>query len=125
MNALRIFYLALGWLSVGLGIIGIILPILPTTPFLLVAVWAFSRSSPELAEKLRNHPKAGPFIRAWQDHGAIPLVGKVLAVTMMTVMGIYLAGFSVLPGWAALATCIGMIAVGIYIITRPSMPPNA
>ena len=125
MNALRIFYLALGWLSVGLGIIGIILPILPTTPFLLVAVWAFSRSSPELAEKLRNHAKAGPFIRAWQDHGAIPLVGKVLAVTMMTVMGIYLAGFSVLPGWAALATCIGMIAVGIYIITRPSMPPNA
>ena len=122
MTALRLFYLGLGWLSVGLGIIGIILPILPTTPFLLVAVWAFSRSSPELAEKLRNHPRAGPYIRAWQDHGAIPLVGKVLAVSMMTVMGIYLAGFSVLPGWAALAACLGMIAIGVYIITRPGMP---
>jgi uncharacterized protein len=124
MTAIRIFYLGLGWLSVGLGIIGIILPILPTTPFLLVAVWAFSRSSPELAEKLRNHPKAGPYIRAWQDHGAIPVVGKVLAVTMMTVMGIYLAGFSVLPGWAALVACVGMFAVGIYIVTRPNMPPS-
>jgi uncharacterized protein len=124
MTALRVFYLALGWLSVGLGIIGIILPILPTTPFLLVAVWAFSRSSPELAEKLRNHPKAGPYIRAWQDHGAIPLVGKVLAVTMMTVMGVYLAGFSILPGWAALLACLAMVAIAIYIITRPSMPPG-
>jgi uncharacterized protein len=124
MTAIRIFYLGLGWLSVGLGIIGIILPILPTTPFLLVAVWAFSRSSPELAEKLRNHPKAGPYIRAWQDHGAIPVVGKILAVTMMTVMGIYLAGFSVLPGWAALVACLVMIAVGIYIVTRPSVPPG-
>jgi uncharacterized protein len=124
MTAIRIFYLGLGWLSVGLGIIGIILPILPTTPFLLVAVWAFSRSSPELAEKLRNHPKAGPYIRAWQDHGAIPVVGKILAVTMMTVMGIYLAGFSVLPGWAALVACLVMMAVGIYIVTRPSVPPG-
>jgi uncharacterized protein len=124
MTAIRVFYLGLGWLSVGLGIIGIILPILPTTPFLLVAVWAFSRSSPELAEKLRNHPKAGPYIRAWQDHGAIPVVGKILAVTMMTVMGIYLAGFSVLPGWAALVACLVMIAVGIYIVTRPSVPPG-
>jgi uncharacterized protein len=124
MTAVRIFYLGLGWLSVGLGIVGVILPILPTTPFLLVAVWAFSRSSPELAEKLRNHPKAGPYIRAWQDHGAIPVVGKVLAVTMMTVMGIYLAGFSVLPSWVALVACVGMFAVGIYIVTRPSMPPR-
>lgn len=122
MNALRLFFLGFGWLSVGLGIIGIILPILPTTPFLLVAVWAFSRSSPELAEKLRNHPRAGPYIRAWQDHGAIPVLGKVLAVSMMSVMGIYLAGFSVLPGWAAVSACLGLIAIGVYIVTRPGMP---
>lgn len=122
MTALRLFYLGFGWLSVGLGIIGIILPILPTTPFLLVAMWAFSRSSPELAEKLRNHPSAGPYIRAWQDHGAIPVLGKVLAVSMMSVMGIYLAGFSVLPGWAAVPACLGLIAIGVYIITRPGMP---
>jgi uncharacterized protein len=123
MTALRLFYLALGWLSVGLGIVGIILPILPTTPFLLVAVWAFSRSSPALAEKLRNHPKAGPYIRAWQDHGVIPVVGKVLSTVMMTAMGIYLTAYSTAPLWAAVLACIVMIAVSIYILTRPSEPP--
>ncbi len=124
MTALRLFYLALGWLSVGLGIVGIILPILPTTPFLLVAVWAFSRSSPALAEKLRSHPKAGPYIRAWQDHGVIPVVGKALSTVMMTAMGIYLTAYSTAPLWAAVLACVVMIAVSIYILTRPSEPPK-
>jgi uncharacterized protein len=123
MTALKIFYLGLGWLCVGLGVVGIIMPILPTTPFLLLAVWAFGKSSPEMAEKLRNHPKAGPYIRDWQDHGVIPPLGKTLAVVMMSAMGIYLTGFSVLPGWAALAVCLLLIAVGIYILTRPSKRP--
>jgi uncharacterized protein len=123
MNPIRLFYLGLGWLCVGLGVIGIIMPILPTTPFLLVAVWAFSKSSPELAEKLRNHPVAGKYIRAWQDYGAIPPVGKALAVTMMSVMGVYVAGFSSVPNWAALAICLVLVAVGVYILLRPSEPP--
>jgi uncharacterized protein len=123
MNALRLFYLGLGWLSVGLGVLGIIMPILPTTPFLLLAVWAFSRSSPELAEKLRNHPKAGPYIRAWQDYGVIPPVGKIMAVLMMTVMGAYLILYSPLPQWAAAVACLTMLAVAIYIVTRPSRVP--
>lgn len=125
MTALRLLYLALGWLFVALGIVGIILPILPTAPFLILAVWAFSRSSPELAEKLRNHPRAGSYIRGWQDHGAIPVTGKILAVIMMTVMGIYLARFSVLPGWAAAAACAVMLAVAIYIVSKPNVPPEA
>jgi uncharacterized protein len=125
MNIVRFFYLGLGWLCVGLGVLGIIMPILPTTPFLLVALWAFSRSSPELAEKLRNHKHAGPFIRDWQDHGVIPNKAKALAVVMMSVMGVYLAGFSTLPGWAALAFCAVLVAVGIYILTRPGVPPKS
>jgi uncharacterized protein len=124
MNMLKIFYLGFAWICVGLGFIGIILPIFPTTPFLLVAVWAFSRSSPEMAEKLRNHPKVGRFIRDWQDHGAIPMVGKVLAIAMMTATGVYLAGFSELPSWAALSACAILAAVGVYILTRPSSPPH-
>jgi uncharacterized protein len=123
MTALRLFYLGVGWLCVGLGVIGIILPILPTTPFLIVAVWAFSRSSPELAEKLRSHHIAGPYIRDWQDHGVIPKGGKILAIAMMSVMGIYIAGFSALPGWAAIAACLVLVAVGVFILTRPSVKP--
>ncbi len=124
MNALRLFYLGLGWLSVGLGVLGIIMPILPTTPFLLLAVWAFSRSSPELAERLRNHPKAGPYIRAWQDHGVIPPLGKVMAITMMTVMAAYLVAYSPLPLWAGVTASAGMFLVAVYIVTRPSAPPK-
>jgi uncharacterized protein len=124
MNALRLFYLGLGWLSVGLGVLGIIMPILPTTPFLLLAVWAFSRSSPELAERLRNHPKAGPYIRAWQDHGVIPPLGKFMAITMMTVMAAYFVAYSPLPLWAGVTASVGMFLIAVYIITRPSAPPK-
>ena len=60
-----------------MAIAGIILPILPTTPLLLVAVWAFGKSSPELAEKIRNHRVFGPPVRDWQDHGVISLKAKV------------------------------------------------
>ena len=124
MNPLRLFYLALGWLSVALGIVGIILPILPTTPFLLVAVWAFSRSSPELAARLRNNPHAGPYIVAWQDYGVIPAKAKVLAMTMMTIMGGYLWGWSGLPLWASAGAIAVLVAVAAYILTRPSLPPT-
>ena len=68
----RPFYIGIGWICVGLGILGIVFPLFPSSPFLLVAIWAFSKSSPELAEKIRNHPVAGPAIRAWQDEGVIP-----------------------------------------------------
>jgi uncharacterized protein len=123
MNPLRLFYLAFGWLCVGLGVIGIIMPILPTTPFLILAVWAFSRSSPELAAKLRNHHLAGPYIRAWQDHGVIPTKAKTLALVMMTVMAVYVVGSAEVPVWAAVAMCALLAGVGIYIVTRPSTPP--
>ncbi len=123
MNVIKILYLGLAWLCVGLGIIGIVMPIFPTTPFLLLAVWAFGRSSPEMAEKLRNHPKAGRYIRDWQDHGVIPPIGKIMAISMMSAAGVYLAGFSQLPGWAVVSACAIMIAIGCFILTRPSSAP--
>ena len=125
MNIVRLLYLGFGWICVALGVVGIIMPILPTTPFLLVALWAFSRSSPELAEKLRNNPYAGPYIRDWQDYGVIPPKAKAIAMVMMTVMGIYVAGFSVMPGWLALGFCAVLVAVAVYILTRPSAPPKS
>ena len=118
----KAFYISLGWFCVALGVVGIILPILPTTPFLLVAVWAFSRASPTLAEKLRNHPRVGPPIRNWQDHGIIPLYGKIAAVTMMSIMGIYLLFVSVVPLLFSGSACLIMLAAGSYVVTRPSVP---
>ena len=113
------FFLALGWISVLLGLVGIALPILPTTPFLIVAVWAFSKASPELAEKIRYHPTAGPYIRDWQDHGVIPLRAKMLATAMMLGAAAVLFFWSSILWVPAVAAGI-MAAVGVYIWTRPS-----
>jgi uncharacterized membrane protein YbaN (DUF454 family) len=109
-----------GWFCVGLGIIGIILPLFPTTPFLLVAVWAFSKSSPELAEKIRNHKLAGAYVRDWEDEGVIPLGAKILAITMMTAMLGYLHFGSGAPGWAVISAGLVMAGVAAYILSRPS-----
>lgn len=115
-------FFALGWLCLFLGFLGIIMPILPTTPFLLVAVWAFSRASPALAEKIRNHPHAGPYIRDWQDHGVIPLKAKWLATAMMAAMvaGVFL--LSKAPVILPILMAVVVVLVGIYIWTRPSSP---
>lgn len=123
MQFSRYFYLSVGWFCVGLGAIGIILPVFPTTPFLLVAVWAFSKSSPELAEKIRNHPRFGHYVRHWQDHGVIPMQAKFLAVAMMGGAGVYLLRYSVAPAWAGYSACAIMAALAVYILTRPSQPP--
>jgi hypothetical protein len=116
-------FLALGWASVGLGIAGVILPVLPTTPFLLVALWAFTRSSPELAERIRNHPRLGPYIRDWKEFGVIPRKAKLLAVTMMAGSFAYLWFASETPLWAAVAVASALIAVAAYIVTRPGRRP--
>jgi uncharacterized protein len=128
MSVRRYLYLGLGWLCLGLGFMGVILPILPTTPFLLLAVWAFSRSSPELAEKIRNNKTVGPFIRDWQDHGAIPVKAKTLAMLMMAATGAYLVFYSAVPDWLGYGTCGVLAAVAAYILTRPSQgnrPPSS
>ena len=114
------FYLAIGWMSVALGVVGVIIPILPTTPFLIVAVWAFSRSSPVFAERIRNHPVVGPYIRDWQDFGVIPVRAKLLACLMMAVAGTYLVVWSPAPLWAAFTVCGVMVLVAGYVVTRPS-----
>lgn len=107
-------------MCVGLGALGIIMPLLPTTPFLLLAVWAFSKSSPEMAEKIRNHRLAGPYIRDWQDEGVIPLGAKIIAMSMMSAMLGYLHFGSGAPAWAVIAAGLAMAGVAAYILSRPS-----
>lgn len=116
----RPLLLGAGWMCVGLGVIGIIMPIFPTTPFLLLAVWAFSKSSPEMAERIRNHRMAGPYIRDWEDEGVIPPTAKLLAVVMMAAMLTYLHFGAGAPLWAVEGAGVVMLATAIYIVTRPS-----
>jgi uncharacterized membrane protein YbaN (DUF454 family) len=120
----RPLLLGTGWMCIGLGVLGIIMPLLPTTPFLLVAVWAFSKSSPEMAEKIRNHPIAGRYVRDWEDEGVIPPGAKILAVVMMAAMLGYLALGSPAPTWAVIGAGLVMTGVAGYILSRPSRRGN-
>ncbi len=118
----QLVYQVLGWVCLALGFIGIIIPLLPTTPFLLVAVWAFSSSSPELAEKIRQHPRVGKYIRDWQDHGVIPVRAKMLACAMMGCASFYLLQWSPAPFWFGGLASVVMLVVAAYVLSRPSMP---
>lgn len=75
----RWLWLALGLASVGLGVIGAFLPILPTVPFFILAAFAFSRSNPVWEQKLLDHPRYGATLRAWREKGIISRKGKLAA----------------------------------------------
>lgn len=76
----RWLWLGLGHTAAALGITGAFLPLLPTTPLLLAACWAYTRGSPELRQRLLDHPRFGPSLRRWYNHGAITRRAKIAAV---------------------------------------------
>ena len=86
----KIILLSIGWICVGLGFIGIFVPGLPTTIFLIIALWAFTKSSNKLRIWLLNHKKFGPFLRDWQEHRVVPLRAKILIVIFMEEIKIFL-----------------------------------
>jgi uncharacterized protein len=123
-RAARIGYLLLGLLCVGLGILGAFLPVMPTTVFLLIAVWAFGKSSARLERWLLEHPRFGPRIKDWRAHGTIPLPVKLTAWASMTasLTVMILAGASSI----AIAGAASVMVIGaVYIAARPSKPPSS
>jgi uncharacterized protein len=120
MQLKKILFNVIGWASVGLAFLGVVLPIMPTVPFLLVAVWAFSKSSPELAERIRNHKTFGPMIRDWQDGGVIPRKAKAAAIVMMLCSGSFLWFWSPAPKWLSGSIVLGMFLVATFVLSRPS-----
>ena len=114
--------IAFGWINIGLGVAGMFLPVMPTTVFLLIALWAFSRSSQRFHHWLYNHPTLGRTLRDWHRHGVIPPRVKILAVSMMTVslstVTLFLAEGWTLP--LLLGTVLG--SVSAFILSRPSRP---
>ena len=117
---MRPLWLAAGMASVGLGLAGVVLPLLPTTPFMILAAACFARSSPRLEAWILGHRRFGPLVRAWRENGAIPRKAKVLACTGMAV-GFAVFFLSVHPDlWLALAVAAALAACAAFVVSRPS-----
>ncbi len=123
-GAERTLLIALGWSNVGLGMVGAVLPGMPTTVFLLIALWAFARSSPRFHDWLYTHPRFGPTLQAWQRHRVIPQRAKCLAGTMMAASYAWLVVF-LAEDWV-LPVTVGaiLLPVALYIFSRPGRPPR-
>ena len=118
---IRTLLLAIGWLSVILGIIGIFLPVLPTTPFLLLAAACFVRSSRRFYLWLVNHKHLGPWIRDYLEGNGIPLKGKVYAIGLMWA-SIGLSCYLVPMPWARAFMLTSAVLVTLYILRQKTLP---
>lgn len=123
VGATRILFLVLGLCFVGLGLLGAFLPVLPTTPFMIIALACFSRSSQRFHDRLYNHPLFGPTLRTWHQYQVIPLVVKVMAITAMGISFIYMVFMTNVPVIAVICTGLFIIYGAWYILSKPSVPP--
>jgi len=116
---LRWPYVALAYGCVGIGAIGVVVPGLPTTPFLLLAVWAASRGSERLHRWLYSHRHFGPLLRLWQEQGAVPRRAKWVAVLLMLLSWLVLVRYS---DGVAVPLVVGIVlsTVAVFLCTRPS-----
>lgn len=118
---MRVVWATCGLLCVGLGILGVFLPLLPTTPFMLLAAWCFARSSERLHRWLLTHRTFGPIIENWNQHRAIPRKAKWYSVGAMAAA--FLLSLALGLRWEVLlAQGLVLCVMGSWIMTRPDGP---
>jgi uncharacterized membrane protein YbaN (DUF454 family) len=115
-------YFAAGWVFFALGAIGLLLPVVPTTPFMLLALWAFSNSSQRFHDWLYHHRVFGPSLQRWRQERVIPWWTKAIALGSMAASTLYV-GLVVRPPWYALAAMAAVVVAGATYISRiPTQP---
>ncbi|MFC4653978.1 MULTISPECIES: YbaN family protein [Rheinheimera] len=115
-----LFWRVLALCSLALGLLGIPLPGLPTVPFLLLSAWAAGKGWPAFELWLLQHPKFGPPVRRWREHGAVPRKAKWLASVMM-LLSVALLWLSTAPFGLKTAVPLLLLAVGCWLWCRPEV----
>jgi uncharacterized protein len=122
-GVIRWLWFGVGWLFVAIGMVGVVLPGIPTTFPLILALGCFARSSQRFHDWLYHHPRFGPSLRAFSEHRVIPVHGKVGAFAGMSVSLTVLLYTDALP-LAGLLAVVATMAVGIgYILSCPGRVP--
>lgn len=115
---MRPIYATVGLASVVLGGIGVVVPLLPTVPFMILAAFCFARANPAWERRLLDHKHFGPHIVAWRTRGAISPRGKAMAVVALAASAAI--GLATLSGWHAYMPLVVALISGSWIVTRPS-----
>ncbi|MCE0811133.1 DUF454 family protein [Buttiauxella sp. A2-C1_F] len=114
----RIILIIIGWLAVVLATLGVVLPLLPTTPFLLLAAWCFAHSSPRFHHWLLYRSWFGSYIRHWQDHRALPPGAKpraLIFIVLTFAVSLYLVNIL----WVRLLLLMMMCALLFFMWRMP------
>ena len=119
----RTIFISLGLLCVGLGFVGVFVPGIPTTIFLIIALWAFTKSSEKLRHWLLNHKRFGPILNNWQEHKVVPRRAKILMVVLMS-LAVILFYYSLQSLILTIGLTTILVSVAIYVISLPSKVPE-
>ena len=115
----KILLLSLGWLCVGLAFLGIFLPGIPTTIFLIIALWAFAKSSKKFHAWLLNHKRFGPLLRNWETHKVVPKKAKITMVVLQTLV-VIMVHYTFNNIFVTIGLIIILILVAWYVLSLPS-----
>lgn len=118
-SASRLAWCGFTYGCIGLGTAGMVLPLLPTTPFLLLAAWSAPKGSPRLARWLHDHPRFGPTLQAWREQRTIPRRAKALTPLLLAASWAMLWASGV-PPLGLVASAMVFIAVAGYVLSRPT-----
>ena len=119
--ASRRLWVIAGGTALGIGAVGIVVPLLPTTPFLILAAYCFSRGSRHLHDWLLNHRTLGPPIRDWREHRSVSGKAKLsamIAIALIFALSVVLEA----PAWALALQGMILGAVAVFLLTRPAPP---
>jgi uncharacterized membrane protein YbaN (DUF454 family) len=119
-KAVKVVLLLVGWLSVVLGVIGIFLPVMPTTPFLLLAAACFMRTSPKFYYWLVGHPRLGKYLVYYLEGKGIPLKAKVYTIATMAISMSVTCYFVPITAVRVLLPLVGVL-VALYIVRQPTL----
>lgn len=119
----RLIWAAAGTAFLAIGLVGVLLPLLPTTPFVILSAFCYARGSDRLHSWLMTHPRFGPSLVDWNRHRAISRKAKRMAMLAM-VLALVLAVLAGVPNYAIAMQLAALVPVAVFILTRKSPPPQ-